>query len=278
MTGEMTKASDNNDELISDVDVAPEEIVDAGPDPRPPHRVRNGLDIRRVARRKFGSACLSLINDREKARQEIREAIRTMASATYWLEDTEYFDVAHDDLHTFGRFAREHFPEDCEVHWDGKAYSHTCPVPIAHKRFGFSPEMIVKRHVCSLCGDDASECPHLPLQLYRVRGGCDYSPSGRCRVCIKEECEHDPNTTYLVTQVRIVEKIERMDGVAIVGRPVQPDARLTAVPIETKDLADYLGPGFTPGMRLQCSQCLERCGGFTRPFEQSGEGEGEPAS
>lgn len=225
----MAKATDDHAELISDVGRTGR---DRGcrPDPRSPRRVRAGLAIGRTARRTFGSACLNMMNDLEKAGQEIREAIRLIASATYWLEDTNHFNAAHDDLHTFGSFAREHFPDDCALHWDGNTYSHICPVPIAHKRFGFSPEMVVKRHLCSLCGDDASECPHLPSQLYRVRGGPDFSPSGRCRVCMKDECDHDPNTRYLVTQVRIVDKIERMDGVAMLARTVQPNARLTAVP------------------------------------------------
>jgi hypothetical protein len=262
----MVQTSDN-DELISEVEVGPGEIVDAGRDTRPPHRIRTGLAIRRTARRTFGSACLNLINEPEGSRTDIREAIRLMASAMNWLEDTDDFDRAHNDLHAYGRFAREHFPEDCALRWDenDNTYSHICPVAVAHKRFGFSPEMVIKRHLCSLCGDDASECPHLPSQLYRVRGGPGSSPSGRCRVCIESVCDHDPETTYLVTQVRIVDKIERMDAVAMVARPVQPDARLSAVPIDTQSLVEHLGPGFAPGMRVQCSQCLESCGGFTRP-------------
>jgi hypothetical protein len=76
-----------------------------------------------------------------------------------WLEDTPEFEIAHLELHTAGRFARENFAKGCrpEPKGDG-SFVHRCPVFIAHKRFGFSIGA-TGNAICSICGGDASECP-----------------------------------------------------------------------------------------------------------------------
>ena len=59
----------------------------------------------------------------------------------------------------------------------------TCPVALAHNRIGMSIGGTAKR-LCSLCGDDLSECEHTPGTSYLVPGGV--SSLGWCRVCLQE--------------------------------------------------------------------------------------------
>lgn len=57
-----------------------------------------------------------------------------------------------------GRYMREHLPKGYRLHWTGDRYEHRCPVAIVHKRFGFSPALREGHKICSLCGEDVSEC------------------------------------------------------------------------------------------------------------------------
>lgn len=246
-----------------EIENAGDEILDLGSDPRPPYYIRQGLRVRRDARRLYGQALLNSLNADEEARRQIRQALALAAEATYWLEDTEYLLEAHRDLHVMGRTAREQFGEDCHLVWTGSGYEQRCPVAIAHKRFGNSPELIVSKKICSLCGDDASECRHIGYHLYAVRGGRVNSPTGRCRVCARETCDHTPEARYLTNPTSIISKIERIEAVAIVSKPRQPTARFVALPVDTKDLAAELGRQFKPGMRVSCEKCLMACEGFT---------------
>lgn len=246
----------------SEVSVATEEVVLIGPDLRPPYPVRRGRQLRRSALRYFSAAILSPAL-RGEHRTGIRKALDIAALASYWLEGSGDFDTVHADLHRMGKFARENFPEDCQLHWDGKTYEHRCPVALAHKRFGFSVGLIVSKKTCSLCGQDSSECDHLPEHLYRVRGGSNGSPTGRCRVCAEEECTHDPAITFLTTPISVVEEIEALEEVSIVPNPKIPGARMAAIPVSTESLQSILGPDFRPSDRVQCSECLGECKGLT---------------
>jgi hypothetical protein len=248
---------------LSNVPVPSDEVADAGVDPRPPATVRQGLRTRLRARREFGEAVRLAESDAETAHHAIREAVLHAANASYYLEGTEAFQAVHADLHEMGRFARERFPAGCHLEWVGNRYEHRCPVALAHKRMGFSPGMIVRRRICSLCSVEVSECPHFPDHWYRVRGGTEASPTGRCRVCASEKCDHDPDSTYMTNPIRIVEEIERVEEVSLVRSPRQPLARPIGIPIDTEDLRKVLGPEFTPGVRVDCSRCIQACPGFT---------------
>jgi hypothetical protein len=248
---------------VSNVSVASDEVVDAGGDPRPPPIVREGLRRRLRARRKFGDAIRMTETDAEAAHRSIREALSHAANASYYLEGTEAFQAVHADLHQMGRYARERFPEGCQLEWLGDRYEHRCPVALAHKRMGFSPGMVIRRRICSLCSADVSECPHFPDHWYRVRGGPEASPTARCRVCASEMCDHDPDITYMANPIRIVEEIERVDEVSLVRSPRQPLARLLGIPVDTEALRERIGPDFIPGVRVDCSRCLQACPGFT---------------
>lgn len=138
-----------------------------------------------------------------------------------------------------------------------------CPVALCHKRFGFSPGMIIAPHICSICGGDLSECEHLGDRFYQVRGGP--GPAGICPVCLLEHCEHSPEETYSVEPVSIIKEVLRLDEVSIVTRPVQPEARMEGILLDRDGLIAALGPGFRYGADIvTCSECLQPCRGFDR--------------
>lgn len=246
----------------SDVMVQPDEVIDAGPDPRPPFNVREGLRRRARYRRAYGRAVLLRTVDPPESDRLVREALSIAASASYWLEGTEHFVRVHHDIHEMGRFAREHHPSGCRLHLGDEQYEHRCPVALSHKRFGFSPGLVIRRFACSLCGEDVADCPHRPGRLYRVRGGAAASRTGRCRVCNRADCDHSEVHSYLTTMSVTPDGPIEMQELSLVARPVQPDARLTSIPVPFDELQLQLGPGFDRGMRVDCNRCLEGCSGF----------------
>src|ERR1700687_2082909 len=105
-----------------------------------------GLKLLRQARRQFRRAEAEL--DAPKAEGAARSAIQSAYRAFNWLEDTAREEVAHETLHTIGRWTRERFPLGCTIPWTGEHYERTCPVQLCHIRVGFSPGMIVGAKLC----------------------------------------------------------------------------------------------------------------------------------
>lgn len=237
-------------------------LIPEDPSEVPPHVLNTGEDKRRAARRAFGQAVLRTGIDDVAADQHIRRCLDVAASALYWLEDTKLEFAAHEELHKYGRYAREHLSSGCELQWTGSGYQNACPVRIAHKRIGFSIGFVGDR-LCSICRQDVSECEHLPGRLYEMAGGSD--DAGCCQVCGRANCdEHSTGEVYrerahvLVTNATIHE-------VSLVSKPKQPDARLMAVPVDSDRLTASLGPGFKFGMRVSCDFCQLPCPGM-EPF------------
>jgi hypothetical protein len=136
-------------------------------------------------------------------------------------------------------------------------------VSVAHKRIGLSIGFTGARF-CSVCDHDLSECPHVPGEFVEVVGGVD--EQGRCRVCFDQNCtNHEAGGTYRARVISVIKQAE-LHEVSFVGKPRQPDARLTAIPIDLTGLRRFLGPRFRPGMRVSCDQCLGECPGIDRPF------------
>jgi hypothetical protein len=119
----------------------------------------------------------------------------------------------------------------------------------------------VSKRICSICGGDPSECPHDFRQRYQVRGGP--GPSGYCAVCLRDDCDdHSPDEEFEVQPGAIITEVAAIEEVSLVAKPTQPDARLTALPVDTSDLERVLGSGFEPGTKVGCSQCLLPCQGY----------------
>lgn len=196
---------------------------------------------------------------RSRAEQSARRALASYASALDWAEDTDSETEAHRRLDEAGHWVRQTF--GCHLHRQDEAYSQRCPVALGHNRLGMSVGGAARR-VCSLCGQDLSECEHRRGVAYVVPGG----PAGLgwCRVCLKGSgCDHSPTEEYRVSVVSRITEMELVE-VSIVGKPANPEARFTSVGIDVAILQDHLSPSFVPGMPVNCDRCLLPCEGLIR--------------
>lgn len=223
-----------------------------------PWPIENGNAKRDQARMMFAEVASLTASDPAQAETVARQALAVAESAWYWLEDTEFDEIAHNELHEYGRYVREHFPGGCHLDWDGGSYQITCPVKKAHKRMGLSPTIVGKR-LCSICSQPVSECTHMPGRRYEVAGGPN--PLGYCLVCHRKDCDEHPagNTFRVRASVQVTDFT--ITEVSLVSRPVNPDARFISHPVDMKALRAHLGPEFEPGVRVDCSACLSPCEG-----------------
>lgn len=244
---------------------APIEGDDAGSDSdlREQYIVSRVRGYRALARRQFQQAQRLLPRSRHNAESAARAAIDSAVRAFWWAEGTTLEDAEHVNMHRLGRWTRRTF--GCELPFDGTKYEIRCPIRIAHKRIGNSIGFIAPR-ICSICGRDLAECPHVKGRSYWVRGGP--GPSGRCPVCLAESgCRHRPDRLYRVSVVGIIRE-GQIREISIVGRPADPEARMFALPVDTERLAAALGDEFRVGMPVNCDLCLGECGGIEDPFAE----------
>jgi hypothetical protein len=161
-------------------------------------------------------------------------------------------------MHEIGLWTRQRF--GCSLASDGKRYERRCAIDIAHKRFGFSVAYTATA-ICSICGEDVSECPHLSDKEYWVRGGA--GASGHCPVCMAEaDCQHRADRLYRVTLTKIITKMDVRE-ISLVSRPAGVTTRLLAISVDNADLIEALGPGFEVGMPVSCDKCLNGCWGIS---------------
>ncbi|WOP18288.1 hypothetical protein [Raineyella sp. LH-20] len=214
----------------------------------------------------IGEAALSLKADGQDAESHARSALERLRSALDWAEDGPSESDTHAALDLAGRWVRETF--GCRLAREGRTYSLTCPVRLAHTRVGLSIGGRAHR-TCSLCGQDLSECEHVPGRDYLVPGGT--ADLGWCRVCLtRERCEHVPTQLYRAGVVSIIDQGD-LNEISLVGKPAMPDARIHSQTVNLADLESALGPEFKPGMDVSCDFCLAHCSGLYRPFGQSAE-------
>lgn len=221
-------------------------------------RLERVNDIRRNAKRLYGkSVLLKQIGDKE-AELAARKLLGVAASAFWNAEDTDLEVLAHEELDQYGKWVRSNFV--CHLSFEGGTYYQTCPVAIAHKRMGLSIGFTARVAICSICGEDMSECIHRADRLYEVPGGA--GPSGYCSVCGGSECqEHSPDEMFLVAPIRIVTEAD-LHEVSVVRKPAQPDARITKVPVDGNNLRSVLSPSFEVGDPVTCDRCLNACRGI----------------
>jgi hypothetical protein len=165
-----------------------------------------------------------------KAESVARRSLGLFASSLNWLEDTVLFDEAHELMDLAGRYVRVTF--GCELRWDGRYYEQSCPVWFAHTRIGFSPELLIKKRECSICGESPDSCSHITGRSYDG-----------------EFCVYQPTS------------FEPIGAVAMVSRPAQPDARIQTQRLTIAELRPSLSEDWRPGMSVPCSRCLDRCSG-----------------
>ena len=251
-----------------DADGAPIEGTEAGDagDVGRERMLANVRTARASAKRHFRSAQRLMGQAPAAAEREARLAIEAIVTAFWWAEDSDQEEAQHMLMHKIGRWTRKRF--GCSVTFEDGRYLRRCPIDIAHKRFGFSVGYTAIL-LCSICGEDVSECPHLRSKAYWVRGGV--GPSGYCPVCMGQACGHDHDRLYRVT----VDWVPNMQAreVSLVSRPAGVTTRLTELPLSSDDLREKLGPAFEVGMPVSCDLCLGRCWGFTElSDDEAGEG------
>lgn len=232
--------------------------------------VENVKRHRAAAVRRFKAAQRLADQDPAAAEQEARSAIGDIVHAFWWAEDSDLEEDQHALMHEIGRWTRQRF--GCSLSFDGKRYERRCPIDIAHKRMGFSVGYTATA-ICSICGQDVSECPHLPDKEYWVRGGV--GASGYCPVCMADaKCQHPTDRLYPVTLTKIITKME-VHEISLVSRPAGVTTRLLAISVDNGDLIEALGPEFKVGMPVSCDKCLNDCWGITEfePPDASLEGD-----
>ena len=193
--------------------------------------IEYGLERRTQAQALLAEVELLLIRDRgQEAEKVARRSLGLFASSMNWLEDTPEFEAAHELMDLAGRYVRLTF--GCQLRWQGTYYEQRCPVWLAHKRIGFSPELLVREYECSVCNQNPLGCPHISGREYDGEV-CRYQPKG----------------------------FEPIGGVALVSRPAQPDARIAVEPMTVAKLRPFMPDGWRPGSPLSCSRCLNECTG-----------------
>lgn len=195
----------------------------------------------------------------EGAEDKARTALEAFASALNWAEAGPFEQAVHARMDQAGRWVRERF--GCTLHREGNEYFQRCPVALGHNRMGMSVGGL-SRKVCSICGEDFSECPHRPGAEYIVEGGV--GPLEWCRVCgERDHCEHLPDERYRARLIVIVVEMQ-VEEVSIVDNPAFRDARITSMSYTLDDIRQALGEDFEPGVDVACNRCLLDCDGLSR--------------
>lgn len=171
--------------------------------------------------------------------RDLRKSLGVLRSAMNWLEDSPEFEVAHQRIDAAGKLAREHFSLGCGLSFEDGEYFQECPVALAHNRVGLSMGYIVREAECSICQQDPEDCDHITGHFYG-----------------DERC------------IRIIKQLDLLE-VSLVGRPAQPDARITRMSIPLSDIRAKLGNRVVGGTRIICDRCLTSCSGVRRPFESA---------
>jgi len=200
----------------------------------------------------------------EGAEDKARTALDAFSSALYWAEAGPFERAVHARMDQAGRWVRERF--GCTLHREGNEYFQRCPVALGHSRMGMSVGGL-SRKVCSICGEDFSECPHRPGAEYIVEGGV--GPLEWCRVCGERDgCEHLPDERYRARLIVIVVEVQ-VEEVSIVDNPAFRDARITSMSYTLDDIRQALGEDFEPGVDVACNRCLLDCDGLSRRLPAS---------
>jgi hypothetical protein len=233
--------------------------LDRPTDESGPWSIQKGRSLIKDARREHLIAQRLIDFDRASSEDHSRRSLAIARRALHWLEDGPLEDEAHALLHEYGLWTRERFRDGCVFGWNGDHYEHICPVTLGHQRWGFSIGFTGDR-ICSICGQDLSECDHFVGRWYEVTGGPN--ARGHCRVCAKQECtEHLPSKIYRASCMSIV-TVGEIHEVSIVGRPAQPDARPNVCQVPDDVVFENMGTDFEFGQTLHCNFCQQSCSGF----------------
>lgn len=189
-----------------------------------------------------------------------RQALVRAVDAFNFLELTPGHDIAHHHAHEVAAFVGGIF--GCEVPFEGGEYWDTCPVSLMHHRWGISIGFTAER-LCSLCGEDLDECPHMIDTSYEVLVAS--ASDGTCTACGELLCNHvDGEIMHVCPHAMIREA--SLHEVSLVRNPRDPLARITRMDITSEVLRQSLGTD-PAGRPLACYRCLHPCRGFSFPID-----------
>lgn len=183
-----------------------------------------------------------------------RLALACAIDACWDLSQSDRANQAHQRVHILGEMVSGLYC--CFLDWDvkRKLWFDCCPVKRSHSAIGVSPGFTADI-VCSICGDDAAECEHLPDHSYPVAAQRD--DAGVCLLCHLVGCAHIPDATYDVYPQSALQNIQFLEA-SLTPLPREPRARVTGIEAEPQP-----PPPSRAGDKRRCVECLLACSGFT---------------
>lgn len=218
------------------------------------------LDAAEAAGRQGVVAAADAYNFLEDALWDLPEETRVVDAQERDLGSLrEVLERSHALVHVLGDLVGGLF--GCELAYDNGDWFDECVVSLLHIRYGNSMGFTA-RHLCTVCGEDFTGCPHARGRSYGVvvarREG------GECNVCDARDCTHRPGEVVEVSAQSVMADIDLRE-VSLVPRPRDPLARITARQVDPARLEDALRTRVGAGMRLLGHDCMYQCEGFRRP-------------
>lgn len=174
-----------------------------------------------------------------------RRALTHAAGAYRYLRRGPFERVADLQLHRIGELVGGLY--GCWYEFKNDRWFDTCLVRMAHLHMGLSAGFTAKR-LCSICGEDFSECDHHPDRLYPVSAE---RAAGDCNICgASAECDHDPGAEYLVRPtIRLDSAVMR--EVSLTPNPRDPSLMITSLQSDPQP-----PPPSSPSYKRGCLACL----------------------
>lgn len=193
---------------------------------------------------------------RRAGEESARAALRHAVGALNYLEDLDEALDAHRLVHEVGAYVSWHY--GCTIQLTDDGWRWTCPVILSHLRFGNSAGFTAPR-ICSICGEDISECAHLPGRVYRVR----VSDTEICP-CGSSACEIHNTGDIIEAAPHAVVKDADLHEISVVPRPRDPLARTSEFLFPQKLMSSMLGGREIPPSvkTMECYHCRQACTGF----------------
>jgi len=172
-------------------------------------------------------------------------------------------------LHEVGKRIHDIF--GCVMEFRDGSYWANCPVGLSHMNMGFSIAASGKS-ICSICGQDSLDCPHLRGEKYDDVVACRID--GICNICTERYCDHLAGQVFNgVRAFSIMTKVLTLDHVALVENPGNPLCVVQGVSLGRKDMLERLPANehhqFVYGKTIVfCHHCLE-CDGSINDDENS---------
>lgn len=134
----------------------------------------------------------------------------------------------------------------CWYEFEHDRWFDTCLASMAHTRMGLSASFTARR-VCSICGNDISECEHNLDWLYPVEAARD---GATCNICEEVQCGHIVGAMYRVRpRVKLDSPVLR--EVSLTPEPRDPGLLITSMEADPQPppppSADY---------KRRCLSCL----------------------